>query len=254
MNKSLLKTCQILEILTHKNEPIGVNEFSRLLGMPKSTVSRFLATLESLGFVRRNGENRKFRLGLKLFEWGRKALDDLGLRQVAIPLMEKLRDTVNEDVILSVLEDTHITYLEKVECSHHVVIHTAVGSTAPAHSVSSGKLMLAYDSRALEMVISNGLKAYTRYTIVNPNRLRQECAKVRDSGYAVSKEEFREGVTGVAAPIFNTKGTLVGAISISTPASRITERKRREHIKTVTQTARAISRQLGALTDGTDSA
>ncbi len=255
MNKSLLKTSQILETLMRSNRPVGVNEFSRILAMPKSTLSRFLATLESLGFVRRDPENGKFYLGLKLFELGSKAIEDLGLRRVAIPLMEELRDTVNEDVLLTVLDGTQITYLEKVESNHPIVIHTNVGGTAPAYCVSSGKVMLAFDTPRLEKVISQGLKRYTRNTITDPDRLRLECAKARELGYATSKSEFREEVTGVAAPIFNAKGAVAAAVSISTPASRMNERRRRQHILAVTRTAQAISRQLGAsggVSPGTD--
>ncbi len=77
MNQSLKKTAQIFEILMARSAPLGVNEFSRILGMPKSTVSRFLSTMESLGFVRREKNTGKFYLGMKLFELGCKAIEDM---------------------------------------------------------------------------------------------------------------------------------------------------------------------------------
>ncbi len=246
MNQSLLKSLQIFEMLMRSEGPCGVNELSRMLGMSKSTVGRLLATLQWMGFVRRDAKNGKFHLGLKLFELGCRAIDDLGLREVALPLMEKLRDTLNEKVLLIVLEDTHITYLEKLESRHPIIIQTNVGSTAPAYCVSSGKLLLAYDPRCLEKVISQGLKPHTRNTITDPDRLHQECAKARKLGYATSKSELCEGICGVSAPIFNATGRAVAAISTSTPVSRMPKRRLREHIDAVKRTAQAISRQLGA--------
>lgn len=245
MNQSLKKTAQIFQILMERSEPLGVSDFSRILGMPKSTVSRFLSTMESLGFVRREKNNGKFFLGLKLFELGCKAIEDMGLREIAIPQMEKLRDVIDENVLLTVLEDTQITYLDKIESRQAVIIQTNVGGTAPAYCVSSGKAMLAYDAERLEKVIAQGLKSFTPHTIVDPEALRRECAKIREQGYAFNRGEFRKDVTGIGAPIFNAKGEVIGAISTATPASRMNKKRWLDHIKAVTETSSSISRQLG---------
>lgn len=246
MNQSLQKTARILGILMESKVPVGVNEFARLLGMPKSTVSRFMATMESLGMVRRDPENGRFFLGLRLFELGCKAIEDLGLRKAAAPLMAALSERINETALLIVLEDTHITYLDKTESRQAIIAQIHVGGTAPAYCVSSGKAMLAHHPGRLEKVIAQGLRPYTPLTITDPERLRRECARIREQGYALNKGEFREGVTGVAAPIFNAAGAVVGAISTSTPAARMNKPAWSEHIEAVTQTARAVSRRLGA--------
>ncbi|MBI3126516.1 MAG: IclR family transcriptional regulator [Candidatus Tectomicrobia bacterium] len=246
MNQSLQKTARILDILMESKAPIGVNEFARLLRMPKSTVSRFMSTMESLGMVRRDPENGRFFLGFRLFELGCKAVEDLGLRKAALPLMESLRDRINESVVLTVLEDTHITYLDIIESHHAIVARTHVGGTAPAYCVSSGKVMLAHHPERIEKVIAQGLRPYTSQTVTDPDRLRRECEKAREQGYALNRGEFREGVNGVGAPIFNAAGAVVGAVSTSTPAARMHKQAWQEHAKAVTETARAISRRLGA--------
>ncbi|OGL60399.1 MAG: hypothetical protein A3I72_12495 [Candidatus Tectomicrobia bacterium RIFCSPLOWO2_02_FULL_70_19] len=246
MNQSLQKTARILGILMESKAPVGVNEFARLLKMPKSTVSRFMATMESLGMVRRDPENGRFFLGFRLFELGCKAVEDLGLRKAAVPLMESLRDRINESVVLTVLEDIHITYLDTIESRQAIVARTHVGGTAPAYCVSSGKAMLAHHPERIEKVVAQGLRPYTPLTLTEPERLRRECEKAREQGYALNKGEFREGVTGVGAPIFSASGAVVGAISTSTPAARMNKLRWQEHIEAVTQTARAISRRLGA--------
>lgn len=245
MNQSLQKSAQILETLLKGSTPVGVKEFAHTLGMPKSTVSRFLSTMESIGFVRKDPESGKFYLGLRLFELGCKAIEDVGLRNVAIPEMKRLRDAIDENVLLTVLEDTKITYLDKIECGQAVVTQTNVGGTAPAHCVSSGKAMLAFNSERLEKVIAEGLTSFTPFTIVEPDKLRRECRKIKTQGFAVNKGEFRVDVTGIGAPIFNARGEVVGAISTATPALRMNKNRWKDHIKAVTRTGSTISRLLG---------
>ena len=246
MNRSLVKTAQIFDTLMAENKPVGVNEFARKLDMPKSTVSRFLSTMEVLGFVRREAGSGKFRLGLKLFELGCRAIEDMDLREIAVPHMAKLRDAINENVLLTVLEGERITYLEKLESTQAVVTQMNVGATAPAHCVSSGKAMLAHHPELAERILASELTRYSSQTIVDPTRMREELETIQGCGYALNKGEFREDVCGVAAPIFDARGIAVGAISTATPASRMNEERWREHIEAVMEVTRTISKLLGA--------
>ena len=245
MNQSLQKAAQILDILMKGPTPVALTEFARALNMPKSTTSRFLSTLESLDFVMREKESGKFFLGLRLFELGCKAIDDVGLRKTAIPEMEKLRNKINENILLTVSEGTRITYLDIIESQQAVVTKEKVGGTAPAYCVSSGKVMIAFDKERLDQVIKEGLKAFTPLTIVDPDKLRKECEKIRKRGYAINRGEYRTGVTGIAAPIFNANEALVGAISTAAPAERMNKRRWHEHVQAVTKSANTISRNLG---------
>ena len=246
MNRSLMKAAQIFNTLMEENNPVGVNEFARKLDMPKSTVSRFLSTMEALGFVRREPGSGKFRLGLKLFELGCRAIEDMDLREIAVPHMAKLRDAINENVLLTVLEGDRITYLEKMESTQAVVTQMNVGATAPAYCVSSGKAMLAYHPELVERVLASELKSHSSHTIVDPPKMREELEMIRVRGYALNKGEFREDVCGVGAPIFDARGLVVGAISTATPASRMNEERWEEHIESVLEVTRTISKLLGA--------
>ena len=246
MNQSLKKTNQIFELLRKKETPIGVKDFARALDMPKSTVSRFLSTMETLGFVRRDRDTGKFCLGLRLYELGCKAIEDMGLRDVALPQMVELRDKINENVFLTVLDGTRITYLDKIESQQAIMIQTNIGGTAPAYCVSSGKAMIAHAPDRIEEAIAQGLKRFTPTTLVDPHKLRAECRKARRQGYALNKGEFREDVYGVGAPIFHARGAVLGAVSTATPASRMNKKAWNLQIEAVLHAARAISHILGA--------
>ena len=159
--------------------------------------------------------------------------------------MEKLRNKINENILLTVSEGTRITYLDIIESQQAVVTKEKVGGTAPAYCVSSGKVMIAFDKERLDQVIKEGLKAFTPLTIVDPDKLRKECEKIRKRGYAINRGEYRTGVTGIAAPIFNANEALVGAISTAAPAERMNKRRWHEHVRAVTESANTISRNLG---------
>lgn len=234
-----------MEILMRGPTPVALSDLSRSLDMPMSTASRFLSSMEALGFVRREKGTGKFYLGLRLFELGCRAIDDVGLRNIALPQMEKLRDQINENVFLTVLEGTRITYLDKIESRQAVITQANVGGTAPAYCVSSGKVLLSFNPERLEQVIGEGLESYTPLTIIDPDKLRQECKKIKKQGFATNKGEFRAGVTGVAAPIFNASGMPVAAISSATPVSRMNKQRWIDHADAVLKYANIISRELG---------
>jgi len=247
MNKSIGKVALIFEKLLQSDGPMGVNEIARELKLSNSTVSRLLLSMENYGFARKDSSSQKFFLGMKLFELGSKALEDLGLQDIAVPEMERLRDEVNESVLLVTLEDTRIIYWHKVECKQAVVINHRMGATAPAYCTASGKAMLAYMSARVEKSIAEGLKPMTPHTITDPEKLRQEFAKIRKLGYATVGEELREGVSSVGAPIFDATGTVVAAISIAVPTTRMNRKRQALLVDAVKRVAARISQQLGAV-------
>jgi DNA-binding IclR family transcriptional regulator len=247
MSKSLEKVALIFEKFLQSEGSLGVNEIARELSLPKSTISRLLISMQKFGFTRRDPSSQKFFLGIKLFELGCKASEDLELQSIAIPEMERLRDAINESVLLIILEDIHITYLHKVECKHAVVIQHKMGGTAPAYCVASGKAMLAYMPDRLEKTITVGLKAWNSNTITDPERLRRECEKARKLGYATVSEEFREGVSGIAAPIFDQTGAVAASVSVAVPTVRLNRKRQTVLIASVKKAAARISHHMGAM-------
>lgn len=166
---------------------------------------------------------------------------------MAYPFLRRLRDLANETVHLVVMDGGQCIYVEKVECSQAVRMHSTIGSRVHAHCTAVGKSMLAYLSQEQveEILGRHGLPARTSHTITDKKRLLEELAQVREQGYAVDDVENEEGIRCVGAPIFDHRRKVVAALSVSGPAFRLTKERVRELAPHVKATALAISRQLG---------
>jgi len=244
------KAMDILDCLGETGDPLSASEISRKLDMSRSTVYRLLTTLATGGYVSQDPTNpEKYRLGFKIPELASSLLNSIQLRQQALPFLRELRDIANETIHLVVMDRDKVTYIEKVECSQAVRMHSAIGRRGFVHCTAVGKAMLAFMSKTeVEGIVSkHGLFARTPNTITDKETLLRELERVRRQGYAVDDIENEEGIRCVGAPIFDHQGKPVAALSVSGPAFRMTMERVIELTEAVTSTATKISRQLGYL-------
>jgi DNA-binding IclR family transcriptional regulator len=242
----LAKALDLLDVLS-SSDALSLTELCERLEQPKSSVFRYLVTLEDRGYVRRLPNSDEYTLGLKLIELGRAVTTQFSVHEVAIPLMRNLLDTFRETVNLAIVEAGKVVYLEILEGTQSIRMAARPGQRDFAHSTAIGKAILSRFSDAeVEAVISrHGLPALTPATITNVERLRVELAQVREVGYAVDNVENESGVRCVGAPIFNHQGKVVAAISISGPADRIWGPKVEVIGKELVAATQSISEQLG---------
>jgi DNA-binding IclR family transcriptional regulator len=169
------------------------------------------------------------------------------LRLQARPFLIELRDFAQETVHLVVMDQGHVAYVDKVECSKAVRMHSAVGDRALVHCTAVGKAMLAFmPQEDVERILDDhGLPARTPQTITDRGRLREELKKVRRLGYAVDDIENEEGIRCLGAPIFDHQGRPAAALSVSGPAYRLSMERTLELAEGVMETAFMVSQQLG---------
>jgi DNA-binding IclR family transcriptional regulator len=140
-----------------------------------------------------------------------------------------------------------VVYIDKVESAQPVRMHSRIGSRQPAHCTAVGKVFLAHAAEEIvEKVIASGLPSRTDRTITSPQRLRTELGTVRLQGYAVDDIENEPDIRCVAAPVFDHGGTVVTAVSVSGPASRVTRERTAELAALLLESTAEISRGLGA--------
>ena len=242
------KAMDILDCLGRVQAPLAVSELGHRLGMPRSTTYRLLATLSKGGFVAQDVENpQKYRLGFKLVELAGSLLDSIELRQQAAPFLRQLRDDANEVVHLVALENGRVAYIDKLECSQAVRMHSSIGRQGFAHCTSVGKAMLAFlpESAVARIIEQHGLPALTAKTITEVPVLQRELNRIRRQGFAIDDLENEEGIRCVGAAIFDHTGQPVAAVSVSGPAFRMTLERAEALGQAVRTTAQGISRQLG---------
>jgi DNA-binding IclR family transcriptional regulator len=220
---SLARAISVLEMLGESDTPLNLSELCRYMNLHKSTAHRSLMVLEQSGLIERTPDNR-FRLGLKLYELGNRAVEQIDLRARVHPYMARLASQIGETVHLSVLQKSSIVYLDKAGPNRKVCTSSKIGTSNPVYCTSMGKAMLAFQpEEEIEQVVSN-LKfvRYTEKTLCTREDLLKSLEKVRRRGYAIDDEEIESGVRCIGAPIFNEEHRAIAALSVSGPAIRIT--------------------------------
>ena len=240
------RALNILEAAAQRREGLTNSEISRKLGIPKSSASYILRTLEKRGYLRREAETGRYRLGLKILSLGGDVQSNLDIAHVALPFMRSLVERIHLTMHLAVLDQGEAVYVEKVEAPGFFKVNTWVGRRMFLHSTSVGKCLLAWlpkhDVEAL--VRQQGLKKRTPKTITTMTKLLAELEHAKQSGYAVDDEENSLGARCLGAPIFDALGNVTAALGASGTLTQMDESNMPRIIEALKETARRISRQL----------
>lgn len=243
---SLSRALSLLSAFQGVSPPLSLSELSRRAGLPKSTAFRFLADLESAGFVERDGQG--YRLGLSLFELGSRVsvCRPNGLRDIAMHHLSELHVTTGLNAHLAVLDGTDVVYIAKVNRGQQTLRnHFSPGARHAASCDAPGKAILAFsESEVIQRVIEHGLPRRTKYSITEPRWFRRELDRIRANRVAFEQEEASLGVAAVAAPVL-ADGRPIAAISVSQVPPIRNPAVLAAHIKA---TAAAVSRDCEATT------
>ena len=243
--RSVSTAVAVLDCFADEAE-LGATRVAARLGIAKSTACRMLAALATGGLLERTGSGR-YRLGLRLFEYGQLAVDRLMLRDVALPAMGELRDLLRETVQLGVMVGTDVLYLERAEAPGMNVRFRSEHRRNPGHSSSTGRVMAAGDPSLVAAMLERGLVRHTPFTVVEPRRFRQVVATTREHGYASSREEFERGWSSIAAPITVTREGCphpVAALSVVGTTARVLGPRKPAVVQGVRRAAARISADL----------
>jgi IclR family KDG regulon transcriptional repressor len=243
--QSLMNGVDVLQLLAQESN-LTLTDISNRLGMNKTVVYRVLSTLQQLGLVRRNADDKRYRLGLRLWEFGTMAIHDLRARELASHHLSLLAEQTGEAVNLSVYDDGDVLFLDSVRVTPSGTTQATPATRCPAHCSAAGKVMLAYRPEAeLDSYFERGLVSATPYTIASPDVLRLEIAEIRAQGFAVNRGEWHVESCGIAVPLRDQSGDAVAAIGVACHASRFSDGFVRRVADPAMQHAREVSRALG---------
>jgi DNA-binding IclR family transcriptional regulator len=247
--QSIERAAAILRLLSGRSRRLGVGELAGELGLPMGTVHGILRTLQNVGFVEQDAETGKYQLGAALLHMGSSYLDGNELRTRALNWADSLAARSNESVRIGTLHGGRALVVHHVFRPDNSRQALEVGALLPGHASALGKVLLAHNPYATEELIAEGLESFTPRTVTEPDTLRGQLDDVRARGWASDLEELVEGEVSLAAPIQDRRGVTVGAIGISGPIERLSENgsPRSDLISYVRETARSVSRDLGAI-------
>ncbi|MDR7419687.1 MAG: IclR family transcriptional regulator [Armatimonadota bacterium] len=243
---SLEKALRLLDLFSLEHPVRTLAELTGDSGLPRATTHRLLSVLRDVGYLHYDPATRGYRLGYKLLERGYLVSEQIELRPVARPHMERLRDETGETVSLQIVDGDEGLYVEKLEPLAGFRLWTRVGMRRPLYAGCSMKVLLAHlPPEHIERIIRHGLTALTPMTITDGEKLTRDLAAIRARGYSVTFGESHAGVHGVAAPVRDHTGRVVASLSVLGPAARIPRERIPELITRVTRAAAGISRDLG---------
>jgi DNA-binding IclR family transcriptional regulator len=225
--QSLDRALDVLETLGAAGE-LGVSEVAERTGLVVSTAHRLLASLADRGYVRQAAAHGRYALGFKVLELaGGLQARTAALAAIARPHLEGIRHVTSETTNLVVLEGDRVVYVDQAPGRHNVRMFTELGSTALAHTTASGKAMLAHrPPEAIDKLYPREREPFERLTPrthTTLESLRDDLVRIRRRGYAFDNEEHEEGVSCVAAPVFDATAGAFAAISVSAPTARIVQ-------------------------------
>ncbi len=241
------RALRVLNSLAEARREMGVTELARQVGIDPSSTYRILTTLAHHGYVAQDPQTTKYRLGMRLLTLGSVVSESLDLTELSRPVLEHLVELTGETTNLMVREGLEGVYVAGVSGTKTLRRVLCVGTREPLHCSAVGKVILANLPEEIvdQIIDERGLPAMTSRTISEPNMLRRHLIQIKQRGFAIDDEEGEEGLRCIAAPIFEHKGEIAAAVSISGPALRLSLVTLEHLAPTVIQAADNISELLG---------
>ncbi len=240
------RVAEVLSLFISGPAAMGVSEVARELGLSKAVVHRIFRSLSKHGFLQEGADTRAYRLGPAAVALGARGLRDLDMRRAARPVLEELRDQTGETTTLSEVLGTQRVYLDQLESRHTIRMTVELGRLHPLYAGGTGKAILAFlDKDRRESVFRQGLTRLTDTTITDPGALMTELEQIVSRGFAVSIGERQHDAGSVAAPIFDSGGLAIGALSVCGPAGRFDSEAIARYARLVIAASARVSRVMG---------
>jgi DNA-binding IclR family transcriptional regulator len=237
---------QLLRLFGHAPSGLMPAEVVKLSGLPTSTVYRFLANLETAGFLSCSATG-KYHLDIASFSIGQAALSHLDIRRLSLPYLKALNGHTRETIHLLVRQGLSAVYVEKLESPQPPNTISRIGVSVPLYCTAVGKVLLAYlPAEDLARVLRQiEPRCHTPHTISSTQELQRQLQRVRRCGYSFDLEENEPHIRCVAAPIWDHAGAVNASLSVSGPAKRMPVTRLRELAPVVQEAGIRISRELG---------
>lgn len=236
----------IIEYLAMERRAVGVTALAQALGTTKSRIHRHLQTLVQEGYIVQNKESDRYESGPRLVALGRAVSDNLDLAHLAADPLLELRDALGHSAVVSQITPDGMRVLATVPGRSPIEIGVRAGSMLPFHCSAQGKAALAHSSPEFQArVLRAKLEVFTPHTIISPAVLAADLERVRALGWATAANQTSVGLNTLAAPIFDSHGTVCGAVGVVDMIQFIPEVPSEDQCVRTLAAARRVSKALG---------
>lgn len=252
LNGSVVKAFQVLKLFSEQRPEITAAEVSHELGMNAITAHRFLRTLQHVGALVAVSKGT-YRLGYAFADLGDRVLQNDALAQFLQPRLNAMTASLQEATMATVFRSDMVYCIARAVTHRSLSVDIRVGTRLEAYCTAHGKTWLAFmpgheRERYLQSVERT---RFTDMTIIDPQALEEEIAKIRQHGYAVNNCEREDGIKAIAVPVRTRTGRMIAGLSAFGPASRFTDDAMETALETLRATAAAAERDLyGSAAEG----
>jgi DNA-binding IclR family transcriptional regulator len=243
------RAVHVLEILAQSATGIPLSDLARQTGFPKSSLFRILVTLEASSVVTLDKARNIYTLGMKLIDWGNRALDKIDLKSITHPHLIRLANETKESYYVAVLDGHEVIIIDRADTPEIWQMVARLGQRSPVHATASGQILIseAGTEEIATMVARTGLKRFTQKTITTTSALKNRLKEVRENGYVIADAEYKPDLCVVAAPIRDHYGRTVAALMTALQSERARRSKALMNsiIGVLKKEASIISREIG---------
>jgi IclR family transcriptional regulator, KDG regulon repressor len=243
------RAVQVLEILAGSHTGFSLADLSRQTGIPKSSLFRILLTLEKSYVVQLDRTRNVYNLGMKLIDWGNRALDKIDLKTVTHPHLVRMAHETRESYYVAILDENEVIIIDRADTPEIWRMVARLGQRSPVHATASGQILMAEaaDEVLNAVVARTGLKRFTPRTITSVTKLRERLKEVRRAGFVVADAEYKPDLCVMAVPIRDHHGKVAAALMTALPSERLrrTRSLTNDIAEILKRESAVISRELG---------
>lgn len=247
-NRSLERALRIMTSFDTSRRSLSLAQLSGILDLPRATVFRLCSTLMQFGFLRQDPLSKQYSLGMRVLELASNVSDSFSIKKIASPYLGMLQAKLGMTTFLGVLDNDEVLYIDKRDDPGNPISFTSnIGTRRPPYWGMMGSILMAYlpDSEIKRILQKKPLTASTKKSIVKKDNFVRWLSQVKSQGFVIDTEMALDGITGVAAPVFEHQGRVVAGIGVGFISSSVKVKDLNRITKEVTKTAKEISKELG---------
>lgn len=239
----LAKITEILNAFTLARPAMTLGEIQQATGLPTSTVQRLVSNMVAQGMLDRIGD--QIRIGIRMSYWAATARKDVDVLAVVNPVLKEVRDKTGETACFFTVEQNFRVCVAVAETHHALRRDMYVGKVIPLHVGSASRVLLAWDPDLARRILSAPLEPMTEGTVTSADELAGLIEATRSDGYAITAGEREDSASGLSAPVFDSAGDILGALTVSGPTVRMPREQCEAWVDLVVGYAEQITRTLG---------
>lgn len=245
--RAVLNAVDALDYISKSRQGVGVREVARTLRMTPATTSRLLTSLRLSGVLEQDASGGRYFVGPRLHSIAQAHRNSVNLNTMSEGFLRNLLEETGETVFLGVLDEASVVVINRLDSPQPLRMAAELGTREPANRTALGKVMLAHlpdEDLARKLALLNFENAPPT-AAQNVDEFQERLEETRNRGWALDDEEHIAGVRCVACGIRNADGQMISAISVSGPASRLTDERIGAIVPVIRAAAAGVSRRLG---------